>query len=110
MSQVRSFKSEIRESEIRECDDDRTKGKSQRMIPGSAMPIEIGTAIGPLGRSTTRESDNGITAMRIIRAMMHRTGGRVGCLAIGAIGMTLLVAACGGGTGSTPPPPPPPPS
>src|SRR2546427_12827972 len=99
MSQVRSFKSEIRESEIRECDDDRTSGKSQRMIPGSAMPIEIGTAIGPLRRSTTRESDNGITAVRIIRTMMHRTGGHLDCPAIFAIvamGMSLLVRACGG--------------
>jgi hypothetical protein len=83
------------------------------MIPGSAMPIEIGTAIGPLRRSTTRESDNGITAVRIIRAMMHRTSGHLDCLAIlaiVAIGMTLLVAACGGGTGSTTPPTSPPPS
>jgi len=62
--------------------------------PGSAMPIEIGTAIGPPRRSTTRESDNGITAVRIIPAMMHRTGGHLDCLAIVAMGMTLLVAAC----------------
>jgi hypothetical protein len=42
--------------------------------------------------------------------MTHRTRGRAGRLAIGAIGATLLVAACGGGTGTAPPTPAPAPA
>src|SRR2546430_3324386 len=36
--------------------------------------------------------------------MTHTIGAHFDCLAIGAIGMTLLVAACGGDTSSPPPP------
>jgi hypothetical protein len=42
--------------------------------------------------------------------MTHRSGVHVDGLAIGAIGVTLLVAACGGGAGGTQPPPVSPPT